>query len=182
MENEITITYPRTEYLPLNRNIGRYISSLVEEFVEYGETTIQPQFSYSLSSTYEKWEYHEYLSFVLFSTFDIGGAHPDHRLYTVTYNTKRNCLIDIDDLVKKNPHILTVLSLESRRLLMKQKFFQKDYDQEMFLLGTEPTTENFHQFAFSKEGLRIYFPRYQIAPYFAGEFQVTVPYEQLGIF
>lgn len=181
MENKITITYPRTEYLPLNRNIGRYIGSLLEEFVEYGETPIQPNFSYALNSTYEKEEYHEYLSFVIFSSFDIGGAHPDHRIYTVTYNTKRNCLVDIDDLIRKNPDLLNILSLESRKLLKKQEYFQKDYDQEMFLMGTEKTPENFHYFVFSENGLVIYFPRYQIAPYYAGEFQVVIPYSKLGI-
>lgn len=49
----------------------------------------------------------------------------------------------------------------------------------MLYEGTKPIKENFNNFIFSKNGLIIYFPQYQIAPYSQGEFNVIVPYNLL---
>ena len=48
--------------------------------------------------------------------------------------------------------------------------------------GTKPDILNFDLFALSREGLIIYFPPYQVAPYSEGYLTVTIPLERLRPF
>ena len=47
--------------------------------------------------------------------------------------------------------------------------------------GLKPNDENFDKFVFSNDGLIIFFERYSIAPYFAGEFSILVPYDSINL-
>ena len=47
--------------------------------------------------------------------------------------------------------------------------------------GTKPLATSFGNFAFSKNGMIIFFNRYQVAPYVAGTFKVNISYEQLEL-
>ena len=47
--------------------------------------------------------------------------------------------------------------------------------------GTLPTTDNFKNILFTDKGLIIYFERYQIAPYYYGDYNIIAPYEDLNI-
>ena len=38
---------------------------------------------------------------------------------------------------------------------------------------------NFNTFALTNDGLLIFFGRYQVAPYYKGEFEVLIPYKYL---
>lgn len=182
MQNEIKISYPRTKYTLLNRKIKEMISLLLEEFLQYGETPLQLDFTYALDITTQECRRDPYLSYVFFIFLDTGGAHPDHRIMTLTYDTKKNQMTTLEDLMKTTPNLLSILSQESRRELKKLPYFvQEDYDKDMFHSGTEAMIDNFSHFCFSDNGLTIFFPRYQIAPYYAGEFQIMIPYSKLGI-
>lgn len=179
MKNEIKITYPRTEYSVLNGKIKGYVDSLLEEFMEYGEATVQPDFPYTLNMYYEKYSYQNYLSYVFFTSMYTGGAHPDNTIYTITYDKEEDKMITISDLAKHKPDLLNTLSEESRMILKKYPNFQTTYFQEdMLLEGTEARLENFRNFAFSKEGLIIFFEQYQVAPYSDGSFRVVIPYSK----
>ena len=180
MKNEIRITYPRTEYSVLNEKIKKYVNSLLEEFMEYGEATIQPVFSYTLDMYYEKYSYQDYLSYVFFTSMYTGGAHPNNTIHTVTYDKKKKQIVTISDLVNIYPDLLNILSEESRKILKKYPSFQTPYFQEdMLIEGTEPRLENFRNFTFSKDGLIIFFEQYQVAPYSFGKFEITIPYSKL---
>ena len=47
--------------------------------------------------------------------------------------------------------------------------------------GTTPNKKNFTKLIFSNKGLILYFERYQIAPYYLGEYNITIPYNNLNI-
>lgn len=180
MKNEIRITYPRTEYSSLNQEFKAYIDSILEEFMEYSADTIQPDFPYTLDIYYEKYFSGDYLSYVFFTSQYTGGAHPSNTIYTITYDKKENKLLTISDLVNKNVNLLVILSKESRELLKKYPSFKTPYFiEDMLLEGTSPKTENFRNFAFSKEGLILFFEQYQVAPYSEGSFRVVIPYNKL---
>ena len=49
----------------------------------------------------------------------------------------------------------------------------------MLLEGTSPKEENFKNFAFSKDGLILFFEQYQVAPYSEGSFRVVIPYDKI---
>ena len=182
MKNEIRITYPRTEYSILNQEIKKYVDSLLDEFMEYGKSTIQPNFTYTLDMYYEKYSYQFYLSYVFFTSVYTGGAHPNNTIHTITYNKEKNQIITISNLAKDNADLLKILSEESRAILKKYPSFQTSYFQkDMLMEGTEPRLENFRNFAFSKEGLIIFFEQYQVAPYSDGSFRVVIPYQKLNL-
>lgn len=47
--------------------------------------------------------------------------------------------------------------------------------------GTKPINNNFKNFAFSEDGLIIFFEQYQVAPYSFGNFEVIIPYSKLSM-
>ena len=47
--------------------------------------------------------------------------------------------------------------------------------------GTQPLTNNYKNILFTNEGLIIYFERYQIAPYYYGDYKITIPYKYLNL-
>ena len=51
--------------------------------------------------------------------------------------------------------------------------------EELILEGTKPIKENFQHFILTENGIKLIFPRYQIAPYYQGEFELVIPYKEL---
>lgn len=172
---KIQIYYPITEYKKLNNTITKQITSYLKEFKNNIKLSNIPinQY-YHLIILYEKYEYKNYISFVFRIEDFTGGAHPNHRIYTIVYDTKENKIINIDDLINKNKNTLEILSKFSGNELKGNK---KITDFSMLYEGTKKEKENFTNFVFSKEGLIIFFPQYQVAPYSQGEFNVIIPYK-----
>ena len=52
---------------------------------------------------------------------------------------------------------------------------------DMMLEGTTGAKENYQRFNLSNDGLIIYFERYQIAPYYYGDYSITIPYQYLEL-
>lgn len=174
------MTYPRTEFPVFNKEIKNYVNPLLDEFMEYGEAPIQPDFPYTLDMYYEKYQEKDDITYVFFTSFYLGGAHPNNTIKTITYNKKEDKIITIDTLIEEYPNLLEILSEESRNILKKYPNF-KNLNQsmnEMLLEGTKTDRNNFRNFAFSKDGLIIFFEQYQIAPYSEGSFRITVPYQK----
>ena len=51
----------------------------------------------------------------------------------------------------------------------------------MMLEGTSPNKENYQRFNLSNDGLIIYFDRYQVAPYYYGDYNIIIPYKYLNL-
>ena len=110
-----------------------------------------------------------------------GGAHPNHFITTINYDTLNNKFINIDSLINLNKNILNDLSKESRNILSSDKKFQINYNKDMMYEGTLPNKENFKNFVLTENGLKILFNYYQIAPYYYGETIINIEYEKLNI-
>ncbi len=176
MKNEIRVTYPKTEFLKLNQELKIYIGSLLDEFLDLGEQTLQSSFSYSLDSYYEKYTNDPYLSYAFFSSMNTGGAHPNHTIQTFVYQKEENKILTISDLEQKYSNLLSILSEESRNLLRKNpKIEHTKLGEEMLLEGTQPISDNFQHFVMTKDGILIFFEPYQVAPYAEGSFRILIP-------
>lgn len=174
---------PVTNYEVLNKALQEKINAKVIAFKQETEALSVPEgdIKYTLGIVYDSYAYQDMLSFVVRISKDIGGAHPFTSIFTVTYDTKKNKLVTLDDLVNKNENLLKILSDQTRKLLSDNDKIKENPNDEMFAKGTEPKKENFQNFAFSREGLVIFFEAYAIAPYSSGSFEVTIPYDTLGL-
>ena len=84
-------------------------------------------------------------------------------------------------MVRNNNHILGKLSSITYDLLKNEERIKEYGNDEMLKDGTKPLNASFGNFAFSKNGMIIFFNRYQVAPYVAGTFKVNISYEQLEL-
>lgn len=174
---EIQVYYPNTIYNNLNKFIDKNIKSYISKFFsDIKDPNVQQDQYYTLYITYDSYTYQNYLSYVFYIEYYTGGAHPNHEIWTVNYDTKINKLITIDTLVYYNPNILKTFSLISRNNLINN---ERIVNINMLMSGTEPIKDNFKSFVFSNKGLIIFFERYQVAPYSSGEFNITIPYSAI---
>ena len=174
---KIIAYYPKTDYSKLNNVINDKIYEYIKEFKENVNSSDYPinQY-YSLIILYDCYEYDNYISYIFRIEDYTGGAHPNHRIYTVVYDIKNNVIITIDDLINKNQNILNIFSENSREIL---KSNDKITSSTMLYEGTKPKKENFTNFVFSKNGIILFFPQYQVAPYSQGEFNVVLDYKKI---
>ncbi len=174
---KITVYYPKTDYSKLNNVINDKIYGYIKEFKEDVNSSDYPinQY-YSLIILYDSYEYDNYISYIFRIEDYTGGAHPNHRIYTVVYDIKNNEIITIDDLINKNQNILNIFSETSREIL---KSNNRITSSTMLYEGTKPKIQNFQNFVFSKNGIILFFQEYQVAPYSQGEFNVLINYKKL---
>lgn len=179
---EIEVYYPESKYSKLNKEIktkmDRYINEFKDEMGEYNKIENN---KFLLKINFDSYEYQEYISYVFHIFVDTHGAHPNTYTWTISYNTKTNEIVDMKNLVEKNKELLNLLSEYSLEKLKQNDKIKEDNTLDMLLDGTKPNIDNFSKFAFDKDGLKIFFQRYDVAPYYLGEFEITVPYDKIGI-
>lgn len=175
---KMNINYPITNNDLLNKEIEKTINNYKIQF--HNDLKNLPNNpNYQLDINYKKYDYNNYISYIFYIESDLRGAHPSHQINTINYNTKENKLVTIDNIVEYSSNILNTLSHLSREHLKNIKIFKDNDINEMMISGTKPTKNNFKNFVFTKNGLMIIFERYQIAPYFFGEYNITIPYYKL---
>ena len=176
-KSKVLVFFPVTDYDDLNDIIFKKMESYVSNFRKsIMDPSIQPDFYYTLNIDYQEYSYLNYLSYVFYIETYVGGAHPNHEIWTVNYDKKGNKVIGIYDLIEKNSNILNVFSSLSRRSLL---YNEKIVDSSMMMEGTRPSVDNFSNFVFSQDGIPLFFPQYQVAPYSSGAFVVKVRYDEL---
>ena len=181
-KNKINIYFPITNYNLLDKEINNIVDTYVKEFKDaINEYKIQENLYYTLYINYDEYTYKNYISFVFNIEMFTGGAHPNHFITTINYDTLNNKFINIDSLINLNKNILNDLSKESRNILSSDKKFQINYNKDMMYEGTLPNKENFKNFVLTENGLKILFNYYQIAPYYYGETIINIEYEKLNI-
>ncbi len=176
MNNGIRISYPRTKYDKVNLYLEGEIRKIILDFMKQASGPILENFIYTLDISYDDYSYQDFISFVFFVSTSTGGAHPDNRIFSVTYDIVRESIITLDYLQQKNPNLLSVLSEESRKILSRNVNIT---DPDMLIQGTMEESSNFSNFVFTSSGLKFYFPPYQVAPYSSGSFQVVIPYDKI---
>lgn len=181
-KTKIKIYYPITPYQKLNKSILSLINTSINSFKE--DLSSSPNLEdtyYTFYILYDEYSYKDYLSYVFYKETYTGGAHPDHNILTINYNITKNKIITIDDLIALNSNILNSLSNISRHLLKQNPKFTTHLDLSLLEEGTNPTKENFQNFTLTTTGLKIYFNYYQIAPYYYGYSEITIPYNEIGL-
>ena len=173
MKNDLRISYPRSKYPILSKEIEKYIKTNIDAFIQESTSTIQ-NLPYSLYIYYDEYETQEYISYVFYNSLFTGGAHPNNTIYTINYDKTKNKIVTIHDLVEKNPNLLHLFSRESRRVLQNKKEFQDLNVSQMLIEGTIPNENNFRNFVFTPNGILLLFEQYQVAPYYMGVFQVYI--------
>ena len=178
-DNNITINYPSTNYYKVNTIIKEYLDTNINNFKNI--TLDKAKTTYYLIINYKEYHYQNLISYIFFSESFTGGAHPIHLIKSFIYNIDTNSFITINTLIKNNSNILKELSNYAYKTLSNKKIFQNQVVNNMLKEGTLPTTDNFKNILFTDKGLIIYFERYQIAPYYYGDYNIIVPYEDLNI-
>lgn len=182
---KIRIYYPYTPYSTLNQAIESFIQGQIKDFKQnMKEYPLSPLQFYTLDISYQTYTYKNYITYVFEIFLDTGGAHPNTYIHTISYNKKTDQIVTINTLIKEQPNILETLSKESRaKLMTSDKFKEANIEdiKDMIIEGTNAVEKNFRNFAFSKDGLILFFENYQVAPYVYGSFEVTIPYSTLKI-
>lgn len=177
--NNITINYPSTNYYKVNNKIKEYIDTSINNFKSI--TLNKTKTTYYLIITYKEYHYHNLISYIFFYESYTGGAHPIHLINSFIYNINTNSFVTINSLIENNPNILNELSNYTYKTLSNKEIFQNETIKNMLKEGTQPLTNNYKNILFTNEGLIIYFERYQIAPYYYGDYKITIPYKYLNL-
>ena len=176
--SNIEVYYPVTKYEVLNKEINSIIDGKINKFI----SDIKDDVEYSLFINFDMYKYeNNHISFLFHVLIDYAGAHPNTYMFTVNYSIKEKSIINIDTLIQKYNNILNLMSKYSYNSLLNNDKIKEINMINMLESGTKPTKENFDNFVFSKNGLIVFFEKYQIAPYAYGEFWITIPYEELNL-
>ena len=176
-ENTIKIVYPSTNYTKLNKRIKKIITNQINDFTKI--TLNKEKTTYYLIINYKSYSYKTIISYIFFTESYFLGAHPIHEIWTVNYDYKDNKFITIENIINNNQIILNNIANYTYQNLSQKKIFQNETVLNMLKEGTKPRLNNYKHILFSKEGLIIYFDRYQIAPYYYGNYSITIPYNIL---
>lgn len=178
-KSEISVQIPATPYQKLNSSIYSYLEDIVLNFKKsIKDYSIQPDFNYTLFIDYEEYFYKDIITIVFYIETYLGGAHPNHEIMSFSYDARNGEFIDIATLEKSDPMILSKISFLSRKALKQN---EKIVSYSMMIEGTKPLKENFSKFAFTNEGLKLFFQRYQVAPYSSGDISIIVPYNSIPL-
>ncbi len=164
--------YPMTGDIQIDNEIKMNIDNRLNNFYSEIELGIPNEQEYSLEITYDKKEYKEYVTYILYTTVYLGGAHPNTTIETFTYkNGKR---IEIMDVISKEE--LSKISNYVKKKLLSHPGSVSDMIEE----GTVPDYQNYRNFYYNDRGLVFIFEQYQVAPYSSGIIEVIVPYSILN--
>ena len=178
----IKVYYPKTEYENLNNEVLSKVNSYIEAFKnEINEYEQIDGKKAMLEINFNNYEYNDYISYVFNIFVDSGGAHPNTYIFSISYNVQNGKIIKVADLIDMNKDILNILSTYSYNALKENEKIKEYKVEGMLENGTFAKAENFKNFAFDKQGIKIFFEKYSVAPYVAGEFTVTVPYDKLNL-
>lgn len=120
-----------------------------------------------------------------------GGAHGYTMLFPINYDLETGEEITIDTLplyigkkTKKNEKILAEFLEVASRLSKPKIFSQVDTKHNTELAinwieeGLEPKKENFSYFTLTEKNLIFHFAEYQLAPYYYGRLEASIPYKK----
>ncbi len=114
----------------------------------------------------------------------MGGAHPNHGTFTITYDLKKGKEVKLADLFKPGSKYLATIADIATADLKGRKDPESGENlglgQDIFEDGAKPTAENYANWNVTKKGLMITFPPYQVAAYAYGPQTVIIPLAKLS--
>lgn len=175
---KININYPVENSKMTNKIIYKVISNIENKFINSSKRNAMLNIYYTLYVTYDKYRYDNITSYIFKVSEYTGGAHPNN--YLVSLRIRDNgSVITINTILDKAPNILIKLSNFSREKLISENENNNDDTLLMIINGTRPNVKNFNNFAFTNDGLLVFFDYYQVAPYYYGVQKVLIPYNKL---
>ncbi len=160
--------YPMTGNIQIDNELQFSIDDKLNKFYKEVEIIPPSDMVYSLEITYDKKIYKNYVTYIIYSTFYLGGAHPNTTIQTFTYQDDKK--IELEDFM--NLEKLIGISKYVKEELLKHPGSVRDMIEE----GTIPDYDNYKNFYYDEEGLMFIFEQYQVAPYSSGIVEVLVPY------
>jgi hypothetical protein len=132
---------------------------------------------YDLKIDYIKGQIDETTVSIMLNIYNFeGGAHGANYFVPVNYDVKNNKEILLKDLFVGQSNYLAKISAYAVKDLTKQITDKLGSTQGTWIQdGAGPKEDNFSVFLMNKNNLVFYFSQYQVAPYVAGDFEVTFP-------
>lgn len=172
-KHEIHRNFKKIENQEVQLLFDEEVTRIKNDFLRQIENvTVQEDISYSLYLSNDVFYEEHYISVVLFSETYLGGAHPNHDIFTIVYDTEKEQII-----------LANNFSLVSIAQAVREYFFfhPKVVDTLWMMEGTKPLIQNYKHFVFTEKGVLFYFLPYQIAPYSSGTLKVFIPNERIGL-
>ena len=113
------------------------------------------------------------------SEYIAGSAHPNSRTSILIYDIERRTILSTSDIFASSTLALPFLSTYARTKLTNTSTEVTPEEEELIVMGTAPTAENFASVAITPLGLVVIFNPYQVAPYARGIQEVRIPYSEL---
>ena len=171
----VSISYPQTGNAVADAELAIWAREQAAVFTKaVSLIPTPPPVPYNLSISYETVPSpSQIISVVFFINTAMGGAHPEPGMATFVYNRRDGRRLSYGDLFRNQDGLVQAFSDICHKGLLEQLGSRAIMD--MLKAGTAQDMANFDLFALVKEGIRIYFPPYQAAPYNEGYLSVTIP-------
>lgn len=180
----VHITYPQLGNTVADAELAIWAREQASAFIHaVGMIPTPPPTPYELEISYEMVKASSrVISVVFFISTSMGGAHPEPGMATFVYDKHDGRRLSYNDLFinRDNSELVRSFSAICRQSLAEQ--LDGGLDAAMLNAGTAPDMANFDLFALTPNGIRVYFPPYQAAPYSAGYLNVTIPLADLAAF
>ena len=174
---KIDISYPLTKFDDINKEIFNMIYDIKNKFIKVSKRNIMTNIYFNLYITYEEYNCNDITSYIFKISSFTGGIHSNNYLRSIRFIG--NKMITINTLISKDKNILDKLSSYSRRYFFSNNKFKTEEIINMMMYGTKNIRENYSNFAFTENGILVFFDYYQIAPYYYGIQKVLIPYNKL---
>lgn len=127
------------------------------------------------------WQNDPFFSFEMHDSRYTGGAHGSYTTLLTTFDADGMYSMDSPDALFQEGGYGTALKIfeeefrKENNIAPDESFSEAGFwfEEDEFVLNTN--------FALTEEGIRVFYNHYEIAPYAAGTFEVTVPYEDLRL-
>lgn len=176
----ICVYYPRTPYDILNEEINCNISEYISDFKQC-LSTLSENKKYNLNINFESYKFKNYISYVFNISENLGCIHDESYIYTAVYDIKENKVVKIQDFILKDEKLLDKISEYCYNELLKNDEIASFNASEFVKNGTKPIIENYEKFILNDGKFVVYFPEYQVVPYYLGMQKVFIPLESIGL-
>jgi hypothetical protein len=146
-----------------------------DEFWNYAIESLNTMFNrWFLQIDYEEYAFSDNVRSILFTVGGYsGGAHPYSYYQTFTFDLAGQRQVTLMDMFQPNSDPLAVIApLVEQDLLAQMVDFA---DAQWIEDGTGTNPDNYQRFVLTDEALIFFFDPYQVAPYAAGPFEVSIP-------
>ena len=178
----VSISYPQTGNPVADAELAIWAREQAAAFADAVRLIpTPPPVPYELSVSYHTLLSPERtISVIFFISTAMGGPHPEPGMATFVYDKRDGRRLSYADIFMRQEDLAQTFSDICHKALREQ--LSDRADEAMLKAGTTPDITNFDLFALVKDGVRIYFPPYQAAPYSEGYLDVTIPLSDLTQF